>query len=98
MRMMLKASLANEPGNKGIKDGSLPKTMMSMVEQLKPESAYFTCENGLRTAFFIFDMKDASQMPPVAEPFFMIGASVTMTPVMNQDDLKKGLEAVAKKL
>ena len=97
MRMMLKVTIPVEAGNKAIADGSLPKTMQSAIQNLKPEAAYFVAENGLRTAMFFFNMEDSSQIPVIAEPFFMdMNAALTLVPVMNADELKKGLEQVAK--
>jgi hypothetical protein len=97
MRVMLKAKMPVESGNKAIKDGSLPKILASVFEQVKPEAVYFGAECGMRTAYVVFDMKDTSQIPSVAEPLFMaLNASIEFIPVMNQDDLKKGLELAAK--
>jgi hypothetical protein len=31
---------------------------MAFVEQAKPEASYFNSENGKRTEFFVFDLKD----------------------------------------
>ena len=39
------------------------------MERLKPEAAYFGPEDGVRTAFIIFDLEDPSQIPPISEPF-----------------------------
>ncbi|WP_274579572.1 hypothetical protein [Streptomyces sp. E5N91] len=37
-------------------------------------------------------MQDSSQMPPVGEPFLMeLNAEVDLCPIMNGDDLAKGL-------
>lgn len=92
MRMMLKVSIPVEAGNKAIKDGSLPKTMMGFVESMKPEACYFGPDGGKRTAFFVFDMKDTTMIPTVAERFFEdLNAAIDLTPVMNLDDLKAGL-------
>jgi hypothetical protein len=46
MRVMMTVSIPVEAGNKALEDGSLPKTMMAFVEQMKPEAAYFMPENG----------------------------------------------------
>jgi hypothetical protein len=97
MRTMLKITIPVEPGNRAIKDGSLPKLMNSVMEKLHPEAAYFYPEGGKRTTLMVFDMKDASQIPSVVEPFFMgLDADISLTPVMNAADLKAGLEAAAK--
>jgi hypothetical protein len=38
-------------------------------------------------------MKDSSQIPPIAEPLFAaLGAEIELVPVMNAEDLRKGLE------
>ena len=97
MRMMLKVTIPVEAGNRTIKDGTLPRTMQSTLERLKPEAAYFLAEDGKRTALFFFDMQDVSQIPVIAEPFFMgMDASLTIVPVMNGEDLQKGLAGAAK--
>ena len=89
MRVMARISIPVEAGNKGIRDGSLPKVMQQTAERWKPEAAYFTTFDGRRTAFFIFDMPDASAIPPFAD------AEVQISPVMNTDDLQKGLSGIA---
>ncbi len=38
-------------------------------------------------------MPSSDMMPAIAEPFFQMGARVEMQPVMNFEDLKKGLGA-----
>ncbi|WP_395448183.1 hypothetical protein ACHMW7_25415 [Aminobacter sp. UC22_36] len=94
MRMMLKVSIPTEDGNRAIKDGTLPKAIERAMADLKPEAAYFTAEGGRRTAFIFIDMAHASDMPMVAERFFFgFNASVDMIPVMNAEDLRKGLPA-----
>jgi len=60
-----------EAGNTAISDGSLPKTIESILADLKPEAAYFCGGEGNRTAFVFFDLKDTSQIPAVAEPWFL---------------------------
>ena len=54
MRVMARVSIPVEAGNKGIRDGSLPKVMQQTAERWNPEAAYFTTFDGRRTAFFIF--------------------------------------------
>lgn len=96
MRTMLRMSMAVEAGNRAFADGSLQRTIEALMERLKPEAAYFFPDEGKRSALFVFDMQDASQIPPLVEPLFnAMHAEVRLTPVMNPEDLRKGLGAAA---
>ncbi len=98
MRMMLRWTVPVERGNETIKDGTLARTLESLIDELKPEAAYFWPENGERAGMMVFDMADTSQIPQIAEPLFLnVDAAVDFAPVMNADDLKKALEIVAAK-
>jgi hypothetical protein len=95
MRTMIKISIPVEAGNKAMRDGTLQKTIMEMLERLKPEAAYFHPEGGVRTAIMVIDFKDPSDMPSIVEPIFQkLNAAVEFMPVMNADDLKKGLAKI----
>ena len=92
MRTLLKVSIPVEKGNEAQKSGALPRTLQALMETLRPEAAYFYPENGARTAFFVFDMDASSQLPPTLEPLFLnLNAGVTLTPVMNAEELQQGL-------
>ena len=94
MRLLITVQIPVDGGNRSIKDGSLPATMQGFIERFKPESAYFTLLDGKRTAYFVVDAKESSVMPQIAEAFFQnLNANITMTPAMNQAELKQGLEA-----
>lgn len=98
MRMMVRVSIPVESGNKGIQDGSLPKTIATFMEQYKPEAAYFMVENGSRTGYFFLDVADATLMPSIVEPFFInLKAEIWLKPVMNAAELKAGLEKLGAK-
>ena len=97
MRCLLKVSIPVEMGNAAISDGSLPKTIDSILADLKPEAAYFAEDNGKRTGFIFFDLKDTSQIPAVAEPWFLaFAAHIEFHPAMNLDDLKKATPGIEK--
>lgn len=69
------------------------------LAELKPEAAYFTVQNGLRTGLIFIDVQDISAMPAICEPFFMaFDAAIEMTPVMTADDLRTGLQAALQKM
>ena len=89
MRCLLKVTIPVGTGNAAINDGSLGKTIESILADLKPEAAYFAGDNGKRTGFIFFDLKDSSQIPAVAEPWFLaFDAHVEFHPAMNLEDLK----------
>jgi hypothetical protein len=90
MRMLLKASIPVEAGNAAAKSGTLGNNIESILAEQKPEAAYFTLDNGMRTGFIFLDIQDASQIPAILEPWFLaFNASVELTPVMNGEDLGK---------
>lgn len=67
------------------------------MAEIKPEAAYFTAIDGNRTGLIFFDLKEPSQIPAIAEPFFMsVGAAIELFPVMTPQDIQKGLHEAAK--
>jgi hypothetical protein len=95
---MMKVSIPVEAGNKGVKEGILPKTVMGFVDMMKPEATFFVAENGMRTGYFVFDLVDPTMIPTAAEPFFMnLGASIEMKPAMNLAEMKAGVEKAMKR-
>ena len=80
MRMLLRVSIPVDSGNAAAKAGTLGSTVERILAELKPEAAYFYADdNGNRCGSVVFDMKDASQLPAVAEPWFLaFNARVTV--------------------
>jgi hypothetical protein len=101
MRFLVKVSIPVEAGNAAAKAGKLGATIQSILADLKPEAVYFTDDNGQRTGFLFIEMQDASQIPAIAEPWFLaFNAGVEIHPVMVPDDLAKAgssIEAAVKK-
>ena len=92
MRMMMKVQVDTEAGSRAIRDGSMPQLMQETLGRLQPEAAYFGPENGMRTAWIVFDLEDPSQLPTITEPMFSnLKANIQMIPVMDREDLQKGL-------
>jgi hypothetical protein len=87
--MLLKAVLPNEPANTMIRNGTFEPTLKKALADLKPEAAYFVAtDKGERCGLIVFDMKDSSELPKAAEPFFLaFNARVTVRPAMNAQDL-----------
>ena len=90
MRCILKVNMPAEAGNEAIRSGKLQKTIESVVKEFKPEAAYFFPDHGQRAALFVCDLKSPSEIPAIAEPFFLaFNASVEIVPAMNLEDLMK---------
>ena len=97
MRCLMKVSIPVETGNVTIADGTLPKTIETILSELKPEAAFFAEDDGKRTGFIFLDLKDTSQIPVLAEPWFLaFNAHVELHPAMNLDDLKRATPGIEK--
>jgi hypothetical protein len=97
MRTVLRITIPVEAGNAAINNGTLPTTLDSVLNDLKPEAAYFFAHNGERSGFVVFDLKEPSQIPLIAEPLFQaFNAKVEFHPAMNTEDLKKALSGIDK--
>jgi hypothetical protein len=98
MRMLLRVSIPAETGNAAAKAGTLASTVEKILADLKPEAAYFmTDDNGNRSGSIVFDMKESSQIPSIAEPWFLaFNATLSFRPVMNPEDLAKAGPSITK--
>jgi hypothetical protein len=96
MRMLLRFELGLAATNELNRTGESEEVNRQLMDTTKPEAAYFGTENGLRTGYLVFDMVDSAQIPVIAEPLFQrMGATVEFIPVMNADELQRGLAAAA---
>ena len=96
MRMMMKVSVPIEAANKAVRDGSMGKLLQDQLEKLHPEAVYFHAEDDVRTALLFIDVKDASDMPVIAAPFFQqVSAHIRFTPVMTVQDFQIGMANLA---
>ncbi|MEU5115468.1 hypothetical protein [Streptomyces longwoodensis] len=92
MRVLMKATMDTEKANEVIRSGKMPELLQETLDMLKPEAAYFGAIGGRRTALLFLDMQDSSEMPRNGEPFFsQLNAEVEVYPIMNLDDLHRGL-------
>ena len=99
MRVMLKVTFPVEPFNTAVRDGSAGAKMGRILEDLKPEAAYFMDNDGQRSGILIVDLPDASKIPALAEPWFLtFNAAIEFKPVMTIEDLKaSGLDQIGAK-
>ena len=92
MRTFVKISLPAAAGNRGMKDGTVPRLIARFTEAARPEAAYFGVFGGKRTMIAVFDLASPADMPPLAEPFFTgLNATFELSPAMDAADLQTGL-------
>jgi hypothetical protein len=99
MRFILHVSLPVDKFNAAVRDGTAGDKIGRILDETKPEAAYFCADDGKRGGFLIVDMNDVSEMPKYAEPWFLqFDATVKFLPTMTPEDLQKaGLDEISKK-
>jgi hypothetical protein len=99
MKMLLRAKLPNEPFNSMVKSGTVGQKIQAALAEIKPEAVYFTELEGQRGTIMIVDVASPSDVPRIAEPFFlMFNAEVSFHIVMAPEDFgKAGMDAIGKK-
>jgi uncharacterized protein (DUF885 family) len=99
MRMLMKLRMPVEPFNTLVRNGTAGAKVREILEEIKPEAAYFTAQDGYRGGIIIVHMNDTSEIPRFAEPFFLnFHAEVSFQPAMLPEDLgRAGLEEIGKK-
>ncbi len=99
MRFLVKVSIPVEAGNDAAKKGF--DVIPSILEEQKPEAAYFVATGGQRTALLFVHMDDPSELSKIVEPWFLaFNASIEVTPAMVAEDLQKAgpsIEAAVQK-
>jgi hypothetical protein len=93
MRFLIRTRIPTEPGNKMIQDPDFLKKLEDYMNKVKPEASYFMPIEGQRSCAFIVNAERNEQLPAMVEPLWQwMGANVDVIPVMNFDDLKRGLQ------
>jgi hypothetical protein len=97
--MLLHARIPHEEFNVAVRDGSVGRKMKQILEEIKAEAVYFTEYDGRRGAIMIINIKDPSEVPKFAEPWFLsFNADVQFHIAMTPEDLgRAGLEEIGKK-
>jgi hypothetical protein len=95
MRILLKVEIPVDAGNELAKKGKLGETIHGILKEQKPEAAYFTEMRGNRCGLIVVNLDDPSQIPAIAEPWFIgVNAKVEFHPAMIVDDLVKAAPAI----
>ncbi len=92
MRLMLKFTIPVENGNEAEANGTMGKAIEKLIADTGAEAAYFTLEDGERAGYIFFEETDQANLPKYNEPMFAaLDAAIDIVPVLNLDDLKRGI-------
>jgi hypothetical protein len=95
MRFMITCRIPVEKGSELAKAGSLDATIHSILEELKPEAAYFSDIEGVRVGYIVVNMDDASQISAIVEPLYLgLGATIQVHRVMSPEELGQATPAI----
>src|SRR4030042_5197667 len=99
MRMLLHVRIRHEEFNEAVRDGSAGRKIKQILEEAKAEAVYFTEYDGQRGAIMIINIKDPSEVPKFAEPWFLsFNADVQFHIAMTPEELgRAGLDEIGKK-
>jgi hypothetical protein len=98
MRMLVHVEFPLEPFNTMVRNGTAGQRIQKILETIKPEAAYFTEFDGKRGGTLVVNVNNASDVPAVAEPFFLtFNAEIRVRIAMTPEDLgKANLETLGK--
>lgn len=99
MRILIDFKMPLEPFNTLVRNGIAGEKLGEIMNEIKPEAAYFGIRDGKRGGILVVNVDDSSQIPSIAEPLFLsFNASIEFLPVMVPEDLMKAnLDDLAKK-
>src|SRR5437016_652817 len=90
MRILMKVEMPTEKANELARKGALGSTIKSILDEQKPEAAYFAEFNGKRTGIIVVNVEEPSRIPAIAEPWFLaLDAHIEFHPAMTAADLAK---------
>ncbi|MBI4465495.1 MAG: hypothetical protein HY647_12385 [Acidobacteria bacterium] len=95
MLFLMRVTIPVEAGNTLVRDPNFAKRMQEILSDIKPEAVYFTAQGGQRTVYLLVQMRESSQLPALAEPFWLsLKADVECTPVMTAEEFAKATPTV----
>jgi hypothetical protein len=98
MLMLLDVTFPHEPFNAAVRAGTAGETIGKILGATKPQAVYFTERDGHRGAVLVVEVEHSSQIPALAEPWFLhFNADCKFRIAMTVDDLQRaGLPELGK--
>ncbi len=99
MKFVVNFEFPVEPFNTLVREGTAGRALQEILGELKPEVVYFYAPNGNRGGMMVIDIDDPSQIPSIAEPFFLkFGAKIECHITMSPEDLgRSAIDEIGKK-
>lgn len=95
MRCLVKATIPVEAGNALVRDPQFGKRFEAIMQDIKPEAAYFSISHGQRGMYLIVNVNDTAQFARVVEPLWLaFNCDVEITPVVTADDMGSAMGVV----
>ena len=86
--MLVNVTCPIEPFNSMVRNGTAGEIIGRVVDDIKPESIYFTEQDGQRGAVMVVEAAKASDLPSISEPWFLnFEAFCEFKIAMTPDDL-----------
>ena len=90
MRLAMQIRLPVEPFNTYLRDRTAGQKLLQILDEIRPEVAYFTEQGAQRGIFMVVNVEDSAQVPALAEPFFLVfEADVEFHIAMTPEDLAR---------
>ncbi len=97
MRFMVQFWIPTEHGNEVVRSGKIEKVMKKLGEEFKPEAMYFYPDEGMRAGAMFVQSDNPAICTALGERmWFGLQARIKVTPVMNGEELGKGLTEMGK--
>lgn len=90
MRFLMTFKIPHDSFNKLVREGTAGQKLGRIVEETRPEHIYFTEQDGYRAGVAVYEIKDATKMCSIAEPWFLsFSAECRFALAMTPEDLSK---------
>ena len=96
MRIIVTYAIPIDKGNELVRSGEIGNVLQAIVEEHKPEAAYFYPNDaGERAGALVVEMQKGTDLPKIAEALFLgLNARVSMRPCFGLDDMESLGEAI----
>jgi hypothetical protein len=95
MRFMITFRMPTDTANAAIKEGRIPQSLQSIMEELQPEAAYFTVVDGARGGHFIVNIDTPAQLPAMLEPLYLaLGARIDVQLALTPEDFEQAAPGI----